>query len=69
VENTGRTFECVVCGDVRPVSAMGVFKRDISKRHGAREGTMLINVKFCSDREYCSQHADLTEGSDGEKND
>lgn len=58
----GHTFECMVCGDVRPVSEIGVIKRDISERHGARSGTMLINVRYCKDRDYCREHADLAEG-------
>jgi hypothetical protein len=48
---------CTVCGDLRPVSDMKVFKKDVSTKYGAEMGTFVVDVWYCKDKDECKNHA------------
>jgi len=51
------THICMVCGELRPMSAIKTLKEDVSEAHGSPPGTMYINVRYCADKKECHDAA------------
>lgn len=47
------TWTCNICRRVRPDSEIGVYNIDISKEHGFEVGTIVLNVRYCTDTPKC----------------
>ncbi len=46
-------WDCHVCGDERPDDVIGVFKVDTSAENGLPPGTMVQNIRYCTDKPEC----------------
>lgn len=57
VDKQENAVVCMVCGDLRPISAIKTLKKDVSEEHGAPKGTMFINVRYCADKKECHDAA------------
>jgi hypothetical protein len=53
----GDTWRCSICKEERPDAFISVVSRDVSKEKGMRPGTIIINVKYCNDKEECVKKA------------
>lgn len=53
------TWECQCCGKERPDRHISVWRVDVSHNHGAREGTIGVNLRYCNDSPDCIERVRL----------
>ncbi len=51
------TWKCHICGDERPDEYISVFTRDTSANNMLPPGTVTQNVRYCNDKEDCTEKA------------
>lgn len=51
------TWMCHVCKQERPDEKISVYSKDVSSEYQLPEGTMIMNVRYCNDRESCIENA------------
>lgn len=47
------TWECHVCGEVRPDDKISVFTRDVSQKYDLPKETLKENIRYCNDKQDC----------------
>lgn len=51
------TWKCHVCKEERPDNKISVYSKDTSSEYGLPMGTMIMNIRYCNDRESCIENA------------
>lgn len=51
------SWTCHICGEKRPDACISVFTRDTSVDYNLPYGTIKENVRYCNDKEECTEKA------------